>query len=102
MKRNLTDVMKTAFDSANLHRNPTDLIIVFKFEDVKPVFQVYSTDYGFKLKVERALSECELSDSTVESARVYFENVSGVKTKYHEAEDYVAVDREKIFMLTNW
>ncbi len=100
MERNLTEVLKTAFDSANRHQ--TDLFVVFKFEDVKPVFEVYSTDYGFKLKVERAMSECEISDSEVEKARLCFAGTPDVKTKYHEAEDYVAVDRERIFMLTNW
>jgi hypothetical protein len=101
MERNLTEVLKSAFMSANRHK--TDLFVVFKFEDIKPVFEMYSTDYGFKLKLERAMSECKISDGEVEKLKNLFSaEMPDVKTKYHEAEDYVAVDREKIYMLTNW
>ncbi len=100
MRRRFTEILQESFQQA--YNQKLSLIVVVTFVEAEPKIHVFSEDYGFKLEKEKELKGLNPSVEVVEATAKALHEKYNVKAKYHEASDTdIAVDRERILMLSN-
>lgn len=98
--KNAMEIIVSAFETA--HRTGETLFIAFTYG---MRFEIFSSDYGLKLKLMHALEACKsITYEEVMAAKKMFEAGKAFgKVSYHCAEDTdISVDREEVWMFHNF